>query len=113
MDWFPAITTTGILAAALWLSRNVIITRLKASVQHEFDTKLAGIQSDLRKSEEGLRAELRAKERQIEALQELRRSLQGIESDKATVEQAAAILREVERVQEKTALAAQQIEGRG
>ncbi len=58
----------AILALA-WLCRNLIITRLQASVQHEFDQKLEGIRTDFRKSEESFKADLRAKENQIAALQ--------------------------------------------
>jgi hypothetical protein len=43
-------------------------------------------------------------------LNELRGSLQGGGADEATVEQAAAILKAVERVQEETAKAQQEID---
>lgn len=69
MDWIPAITTTSVLALALWLFRSVIVTRLAKSVQHEFDIKLESLRADIRKSEELFRADLRSKERQIETLQ--------------------------------------------
>jgi hypothetical protein len=57
MEWIPAISTTFIFAAALWLSRNLIATRLTNSVRHEYDTKL-----------ERLKADLGAKASQIDAL---------------------------------------------
>lgn len=73
MDWIPALTTTGgfaaLLALALWLGRRVIETRLKSSVEHEFNSKLEDIRTRLRNSEESFKAELRAKENQIAALQ--------------------------------------------
>jgi len=53
---------------AIWLARNLILTRLKESVAHEFDAKLEGIRAQLRESEEHLKSELRAKETEIEAL---------------------------------------------
>jgi hypothetical protein len=68
VDWIPAITTSGLLAMALWLARNLIITRLTSSVQHEFNTKLETIRAQLRESEERLRADLRAKEAEIATL---------------------------------------------
>ncbi len=37
LDWVPAISTTSLFAAGLWLLRSLIITRLRASVQHEFN----------------------------------------------------------------------------
>lgn len=58
IDWFPALTTTSLLAVAVWLVRSLILTRLTRSVQNEFDTKL-----------ETFRAQLKASEAQIEALQ--------------------------------------------
>lgn len=57
MEWIAAISTTFLLAAVLWLSRNLIITRLTNSVRHEYDTKL-----------ESLKADLKAKSSQIDAL---------------------------------------------
>ena len=66
--WLPALTTYGLLAAALWLGRNLISTRLKKAVEHEFDTKLEALRAQVREGEERLKAELRAKEVEIAAL---------------------------------------------
>ncbi len=66
--WFPALTATALFAAALWLGRNVISTRLTKSVEHEFNTKLESIKAQIRESEERLKAELRSKEAEIAAL---------------------------------------------
>lgn len=66
--WFPPLTTTALFAAALWLGRNVISTRLTKSVEHEFNTKLESVRAQMRESEERLKAELRAKETEIAAL---------------------------------------------
>jgi hypothetical protein len=68
MDWIPAISTTVLLALVLWLLRNLIITRLTKSVSHEYDKKIENLKTTLRQSEEAFRAELRAKEAQIDAL---------------------------------------------
>jgi hypothetical protein len=68
MDWLPAFTTTSLLAAALWLGRGLVATRLARTVGHEFDTKLETLRAELRESEERLRADLRAKEAEITAL---------------------------------------------
>ncbi|MGF7130540.1 hypothetical protein P3T40_002015 [Paraburkholderia sp. EB58] len=57
MEWIPAVSATSLFAAALWLSRNLIATRLTNSVRHEYDTKL-----------ERLKADLNAKASQIDAL---------------------------------------------
>ena len=50
--WFPALTSTSIFAAALWLSRTLISTRLKNEVKHEFDKKLENLRSDLKFKDE-------------------------------------------------------------
>lgn len=68
MDWIPAISTTSLLAIALWLGRNLIITRLTNSVRHEYDEKLETLKTNLKKSEELFKAELHTKESQIDAL---------------------------------------------
>lgn len=68
IPWFPALTTTGLLAGALWLGRELISTRLTRSVQHDFDKKLESVKADLRASEERLKAQLREKEAEISAL---------------------------------------------
>jgi len=68
LDWIPAISTTLLLSGVLWLLRSVISTRLRASVQHEFDQKLEAMRATLRTSEEAFKADLRAKEAQIATL---------------------------------------------
>lgn len=68
MLWLPAITSTGLLAAALWLGRELISTRLTKSVQHEFDIKIEEVRAELRTSEERFKAQLREKETEIAAL---------------------------------------------
>ena len=57
MEWIPALSTTALLSFALWLSRNMIITRLTNAVKHEYDEKI-----------ENLRADLKAKNSQVDAL---------------------------------------------
>lgn len=66
--WIPSITTTSLLAVALWLGRNVIKTRLTKSVEHEFNTKLEALRSEFRQREELLKADLRSKETDIATL---------------------------------------------
>ncbi len=68
MDWIPAISTTTLLAGALWLARNLISTRLTNSVRHEYDEKLANLNANLTKKQETLKADLRLKELQLESL---------------------------------------------
>lgn len=66
--WLPAITTTGLLAAALWFGRQLISIRLTKSVEHEFNKKIESVRADMRISEERLKAQLREKEAEISAL---------------------------------------------
>jgi hypothetical protein len=65
-----SLSTTFLVAVLGWLLRNLILTRLKATVQHEFDAKLESLRADLRKSEEAFKADLRVKEGDIHALRE-------------------------------------------
>lgn len=83
-DWIPAISSTSLLAAVLWLLRSVISTRLRASVQHEFDQKVENLKAELRKSEESFKADLRSKETQIEALRA--GALSGLASRQAAID---------------------------
>lgn len=62
-------TSTALLLGVAWLSREIISTRLKASVAHEYNAKLAAIKSDQRTKESAFEAELRQKEMVIQALQ--------------------------------------------
>ena len=65
LDWVPAISTTALLGFVLWLLRSFISNWLAKSVQHEFDKKLETLRTNLRKSEESFKADLRSKETQI------------------------------------------------
>ena len=68
MDWIPALSTTSAFAVIIWLSRNLIVTRLTNAVRHEYDEKIEKLKTELRQSEEAFKADLRAKEAQIDAL---------------------------------------------
>lgn len=68
IPWLPALTTTGLLAVALWFGRQLISTRLTKSVEHEFNKKIESVRADMRASEERLKAQLREKEAEISAL---------------------------------------------
>lgn len=68
MEWIAAISTTSLLIFAGWLLRNVIAARLTHTVRHEFDLKLDAARVEQRKTEDSFRAELREKEKQIDAL---------------------------------------------
>jgi len=57
-DWIPAVSTTTLLAAGAWLGRNLIVTRLTKSVEHEFNARLETVRAELRLAEERFRADL-------------------------------------------------------
>ncbi len=57
-----------IIGMIFWLCRNLIITRLKNAVAHEYDTKIEKLRTELRNSEETYKADLKNKASQIEAL---------------------------------------------
>jgi hypothetical protein len=85
LDWvFSTFSSAGLIAALAWLFRSAIETRLRASVQHEFNEKLETFRTDLRKSEETFKADLRAKENQIEALRD--GALSGLVSRQAVLD---------------------------
>lgn len=56
VDWIPSLVTTSGLAGALWLSRKLIITRLKNAVKHEYDAKLEALKADIRSKETDIQA---------------------------------------------------------
>jgi hypothetical protein len=73
MEWFlnwilSTASSTALVGILAFLCKNLIVNRLKASVQHEFDSKLENLRTELRKNEEAFKADLRAKETQIEVL---------------------------------------------
>ncbi|HDZ9496876.1 TPA: hypothetical protein RU013_003682 [Vibrio cholerae] len=76
VDWIPAISTTTLLAAVLWLTRNLISTRLTNAVRHEYDNKLETLKSEFNQKQELLKADLRAKELQLESIKSV--ALSGI-----------------------------------
>ena len=60
--------TMALFSLALWLARNLIITRLTKSVEHEYASLLEAYKLELRRSEEDFKSELRSKELEISAL---------------------------------------------
>ncbi|MCU6496360.1 gp58-like family protein [Rugamonas sp. A1-17] len=74
MDFLWQTLASSALSAALlgfgaWLLRTYIQTRLKATVEHEFNVKLSSIQSQLRQTEEMYKDRLRESAAEIQTLQ--------------------------------------------
>ncbi|MFJ2709754.1 hypothetical protein ACIOZM_02565 [Pseudomonas sp. NPDC087346] len=60
--------SAALFALALWLARNLIITRLTKSVEAEYSKLMEAYKFDLRKLEESFKADLKTKETEIAAL---------------------------------------------
>jgi hypothetical protein len=63
-----SVGSASLVAALLWLLRHLIQERLSAAVKGEFDAKLATLNSQLRASEERIKADLKDKQDEIAAL---------------------------------------------
>ena len=70
MDWIPALTTSSIVALGIWLSKNILKESIKNDIAHEYNQKLEKLRAKLRKSDEEFKAEIRAKEKEIEAIRQ-------------------------------------------
>jgi hypothetical protein len=68
MEWIASLSITSLFGLVLWLFKGVIKTRLVNAVRHEYDKDLELLRSSQRKNEEILKADLKEKEIQIEAL---------------------------------------------
>lgn len=83
-DWIPALTTTGLISLALWLSRALITARLTRSVQHEFDERIEQLKSEFRAAEKTLEARLAERSAELESLRA--GALSGITQRRALVD---------------------------
>ena len=72
MDW-AAWLSIGLYvfsAIGVFVARNWIKAGIEKSVQHGFDAKIETLRTELRKSEETFKSDLRSKESQISALRD-------------------------------------------
>ncbi len=60
--------TAVLFSLIIWLARNLIVTRLKNSVEHEYSRLLESYKLELRRSEESFKYELKLKELEISSL---------------------------------------------
>ena len=65
LDWIPPVSTLAVLSIVGWLLRKLIVTRLTASVKHEFNEKLERIKTSNRMREDEFKADLRAQGERI------------------------------------------------
>lgn len=68
--WIPSLVTTGSLGILIFLSKNLIITRLKNAVQHEYDKKLESVKSAHKVIENQLQTEILKREHEISLIRE-------------------------------------------
>ena len=66
--WIPAIGTSALLGFALFVSKAAFKAEIEKSIAHKYDHKLEAVKSDLRKSEEALKAEIKSRDDQLNAL---------------------------------------------
>lgn len=57
-----------IVPAAIFAARNWLLARITRGVEHQFNVKIEGVRTDLRKNEEHFKSELRDKEAEISTL---------------------------------------------
>lgn len=67
-DWIPATVVTGAWSLVLWHYKERVGAYLTKGIQHNFDVRLAAVQSEFREKEAQFQADLRAKEKQMELL---------------------------------------------
>lgn len=73
MNWFDygisALSSTALTGSLVWVMKEWLSVRLTASIRREVEVKLEQAKSEFRMHEEGLKAELKARGAQMEALQ--------------------------------------------
>lgn len=67
-EWIPALTTTGLLSALIFLCRNLILERLRKSVEHEYGKKMQLLRAELRESGIRLETELASRDKKFSEL---------------------------------------------
>ncbi|EPO0014299.1 hypothetical protein ACT5DP_004690 [Vibrio alginolyticus] len=67
VNWLPSFITTGALGLGLFLGKNLIVTRLKNAVKHEYDEKLEQIKFSNRQIE----LELQNREKELASVREV------------------------------------------
>ncbi|XDF80118.1 hypothetical protein AAFX60_017215 [Aliivibrio fischeri] len=70
IEWIPSLATTGGLGLALFLSKNLFVTRLTNAIKHEYDEKLEKIKASHRTVEQRLQNEIQKRENEIATIRE-------------------------------------------
>jgi hypothetical protein len=67
-DWIPAISTSSVLTIIGVIVGTYYKAKVEKRIQHNFDEKLEALKAQLRRDEEQLKADLRARDDEIAAL---------------------------------------------
>lgn len=68
MEWTPAVITSSIIAVIFYLAQKALEFRLKASIESEYNQKLAELESELREKEELFRQQIEKRRTEIDSL---------------------------------------------
>ena len=68
IDWIPAISTSSVLTVIGFIVGTYYKAKVEKAVQHNFDGKLEALKAQLRRDDEQLKADLRARDDDIAAL---------------------------------------------
>jgi hypothetical protein len=70
IDWVTFFFTTGVFGIVVFLSKNLIITKLTNSVKHEYDAKLEKLKASNRATEQSLRVEIQKRDSEITSIRD-------------------------------------------
>ena len=70
INWIPPVVTTGLFGILVFLSKNLIITRLTNSVKHEYDAKLETLRASNKVIEQTLQAEIQKRDSEITSIRD-------------------------------------------
>jgi hypothetical protein len=67
-SWIPSLGTATAISILAFIFRNWFMARITNSVKHEYDTKLEGIKSELKMTEQELLFKLKLRDRELQTL---------------------------------------------
>uniref|UniRef100_UPI00188A176A hypothetical protein n=2 Tax=Vibrio anguillarum TaxID=55601 RepID=UPI00188A176A len=70
IDWIPSLITTGGVGVIVFLSKNLLITRLTNAVKYEYDAKLEEMKNSHKLTEQRLYAEIQKREHELATIRD-------------------------------------------
>ncbi|MCG9663450.1 hypothetical protein L1D26_10280 [Vibrio mediterranei] len=70
IDWIPSLITTGGFGVIIFLSKNLLITRLTNAVKHEYDAKLEQVKNSHKLTEQRLQGEIQRREHEVATIRD-------------------------------------------